>query len=645
MTTAPTETNKPSLTRRQRRAFRITFGFLIAIAGLVFVMNNRAEATDTCVGNSCDTVAFVDSGALYSLYSDARATSAIRRFYFGNPNDEALMGDWNCDGEATPAMYRRSAGLMYLRNSNTQGNADLQFYFGNPGDIPIVGDFNGDGCDTVSIYRPHNQRFYITNLLGHGNAEYSFTYGNPGDIPFVGDFDGDGIDTVAVHRRTTGRVFMTNSRTGGSENLTFVFGDAGDQVFAGDWDGNDTDTVAAYRQSSGVLYLKNTNATGAADMSMSVGRFETVNAASGIPNFSTGTTPSGVVDVEVYPGDDLESLARSYPEGTVFRINGTLYGQEVRPRTGQVFIGAPGAALDGNGAGRAFWSTAKDVRIEGLTVTDYASRPQDGAIQAGGSGWVIRGNNVYRNAAVGIKVYKGDNATIDGNNIHHNGQLGISVAYSTGSIVENNEIAYNNWENEYSWGFEAGGTKFWSTTGLVVRNNWSNNNRGPGLWSDTDNINILYEGNLVEDNYANGIFHEVGYDAVIRNNIVRRNGFGHDAWLWGSGILIASSQNVEIYGNEVTGNYNGITMTQQNRGSGKYGPYIVRNVNVYNNRIVNSGTSGAAEDIGSDAIFDANNKFTGNVYVGDVGWEWDGGRKSWSSWRNYGLDAGGTYTP
>jgi len=623
----------------------LLFGLVAIVAGLAFLLTDRADASDSCIGSRCDTVAFVDGGALYSLYSEPRTASAIKRFYFGNPGDEALMGDWNCDGEATPAMYRRSAGLMYLRNTNTQGNADLQFYFGNPGDIPIVGDFDGDGCDTVSIYRPSVQRFYITNNLGNGNAEYSFTYGNPGDTPFVGDFDGDGDDTVGVHRRSTGQVFITDSKTGQSNNAAFVFGDAGDVVFAGDWDGNGTDTVAAYRKSNGVLYLKNSNAAGAADSSVSVGAFDAVNVAKGIPTFTTSTSPSGTVDVEVYPGDDLESLARSQPEGTVFRINGTLYGQEVSPRTGQVFIGAPGATLEGNGAKRAFWSTANNVRVEGLEVTGYNSNPQDGAIQAGGDGWVIRGNDVNNNAAVGIRVYRGDNAWIEGNNIQRNGQLGISVAYSTGTTVENNEIAYNNWEKKFSWGFEAGGTKFWSTTGLVVRNNWSYQNIGPGLWTDTDNINTLYEGNLIEDNYANGILHEVSYSVVIRNNTIRRNGFGHDAWLWGGGIVLSSSGNATIYGNTLEDNYNGITMVQQNRGSGSYGPHIVENNVVRDNLIIDSGRSGAAEDIVDKSLFSAGNTFQNNDYRGDVGWEWGGGNKSWSSWLGYGLDANGSYIP
>ena len=87
-------------------------------------------------------------------------------FFFGNPGDTPFMGDWDCDGVDTPGLYRRADGFVYLRNSNTQGIADIRFFFGNPGDIPLAGDFDGDGCDTVSIYRPAEQRIYVINRLG-----------------------------------------------------------------------------------------------------------------------------------------------------------------------------------------------------------------------------------------------------------------------------------------------------------------------------------------------------------------------------------------------------------------------------------------------------------------------------------------------
>jgi VCBS repeat-containing protein len=192
-------------------------------------------------------------------------------FFFGNPGDFPIYGDWNCDGEETPGMYRQSDGFVYLRNSNSQGVGDIRFFFGNPGDIPLAGDFNGDGCDTVSIYRAPEQRFYIINELGKnegglGAAEFSYVFGDPGDKPFVGDFDGDGIETVGLHRESTGLVYFRNTHTQGNADNQFIFGDPGDRLVAGDWTGYGTFTPALFRPSNTTMFFRYTNTPGNADV-------------------------------------------------------------------------------------------------------------------------------------------------------------------------------------------------------------------------------------------------------------------------------------------------------------------------------------------------------------------------------------------
>ncbi len=351
------------------------------------------------------------------------------------------------------------------------------------------------------------------------------------------------------------------------------------------------------------------------------------------------------IDVHVHPGTDIGDLAKDSPKGTVFMIHGTHYNQTIKPRDGQQFIGADDAVLDGKGrTDYAFDGSADDVVIRNLEIRNYDSNKQRGAIDADGGDWTVEGCDIHHNAAVGVRLSSGT-PTVRFNRIHHNYQLGINVPHSVNGLIEGNEISYNNFEQDYNWGWEAGGSKFWSTTNLTVRGNWSHHNHGPGLWTDHDNIGLIYENNLIEDNFANGIFHEIGYDAIIRNNTIRRNGFGHDAWLWGAGIVIASSQNVEVYGNLVEDNYNGITMTQQNRGSGEYGPYVARNNYVHDNVIIDSGLTGAAEDIAGNKIYDDNNRFENNDYYGDVGWSWRAHTHSFSEWQDFGHDDTGSYTP
>ena len=165
---------------------------------------------------------------------------------------------------------------MYLRNSNTEGIADIKFFFGNPGDVPIAGDFNNDGFDTVSIYRPSNQTFYIINKLGSGDqglgaAEFSYVFGNPGDKPFVGDFDGDGIETAGLHRESTGLVYFRNSHTQGIADNQFIYGDPNDQLVAGDWTVDGIDSPAIYRSSDQTFYFRFTNTQGNANATFDTG--------------------------------------------------------------------------------------------------------------------------------------------------------------------------------------------------------------------------------------------------------------------------------------------------------------------------------------------------------------------------------------
>jgi hypothetical protein len=199
-------------------------------------------------------------------------------FFYGNPGDFPMMGDWNCDGVDTPGLYRQSDGFVYLRNSNSQGVADIRFFFGNPGDIPLAGDFNGDGCDTVSIHRASEARIYVINALGAndgglGAADFNYVFGNPGDKPFVGDFDGNGVDTVGLHRESTGFVYFRNSHTQGNADDQFFFGDPGDRLVAGDWGIVDkTDTPAVFRPNNTTFYFRFTNSQGNADLTLSFGQ-------------------------------------------------------------------------------------------------------------------------------------------------------------------------------------------------------------------------------------------------------------------------------------------------------------------------------------------------------------------------------------
>ena len=256
-------------------------GVRLSMAALALVMvavpavASAEVPVDDAVVPVVDTTGVVDTTqGIWYLRDVAGSTTS---FYYGNPADAPFMGDWDCDGVDTPGLYRRSDGYVYLRNSNTQGIADVSFYFGNPGDVPLAGDFNGDGCDTVSLYRPSQGLVYVINRLGSrdtglGRADFSFAFGNPDDVPFVGDFDGDGVDTVGMRSPSSGRVAISNSLAQAPPTTTFLFGNRTDIAVMGNWTGADAiDTIGIYRPTDGTFYLRETNTSGAASSSHQYG--------------------------------------------------------------------------------------------------------------------------------------------------------------------------------------------------------------------------------------------------------------------------------------------------------------------------------------------------------------------------------------
>lgn len=203
------------------------------------------------------------STGIFSLLASGGSSTS---FYFGNPADIPYAGDWNCDGTTTLGLYRVSAGYLFLRNSNTQGIADIEIFYGNPGDIPIAGDWNGNGCETVGIYRPSQLKFYLRNSNTQGVADIEFEWGNPGDVPLAGDWNGDGVTTLGVYRPSTKMLYLSNSFAGASD-ITYHYSgaQAGDRVIVGDWDGDGRDTVGIYRPSTGTFYLRNSYTSTNAD--------------------------------------------------------------------------------------------------------------------------------------------------------------------------------------------------------------------------------------------------------------------------------------------------------------------------------------------------------------------------------------------
>jgi hypothetical protein len=284
-----------------------------------------------------------------------------------------------------------------------------------------------------------------------------------------------------------------------------------------------------------------------------------------------------------------------------------------------------GHKVEATAAVFAFESAAPNVLIRNVIVEKYASVAQKGAIHGKGAvTWTVENCEVRLNSGIGIVI--GAGGRVRGCDVHHNGQMGIG-GLGRDLRIENNRIWANNIHGfDFEW--EAGGVKIVRSDGVVLRGNHVHDNVGPGLWSDIDCRNVVYEGNLVERNHAAGIFHEISFDAVIRNNIARHNGVTKNEWFWGSDILIAASQNVEVHGNSLTvGPRNcGVMLIDQgrdDRAKNHGGPiYKTQNNTVRNNETTFEGAAcaGGASDLkpgheNYSIITDGNNVFDANIYL------------------------------
>ena len=211
---------------------------------------------------------------------------------FGEPDDVALMGDWDCDGIATPGVWRQSTYRFFLSDESSATDDDSSvFIYNNDNVLPLTGDFDGDGCDTVAFYHRDDREFRIYNVPLSDYADFfadnedaegipeasEFYFGATGDVPFVGDFDGDGIDTIGVFRPSNATVYLKNSFDGGKADAEFTYGAKGDVPVAGDWGAEDgIDTVGVYRPDVGNFYLRYENAAGPADETISLGMVDAI---------------------------------------------------------------------------------------------------------------------------------------------------------------------------------------------------------------------------------------------------------------------------------------------------------------------------------------------------------------------------------
>ncbi|MGW1951424.1 right-handed parallel beta-helix repeat-containing protein [Streptomyces sp. NPDC001920] len=308
------------------------------------------------------------------------------------------------------------------------------------------------------------------------------------------------------------------------------------------------------------------------------------------PAAGPATAPAGAVTVDPAVVGDLAAKTRSSPPNTTFwlrpgrhRLTPDRYAQVV-PKAGNRYLGAPGAVLDGRKKNQyAFGGSARDVTIRHLTVQRFVAPPDEGVVNHDSAdGWVIEHATIQHNSGAGLMA--GARQRVRASCLRGNGQYGMNAYKAagriTGLVVEGNEIVGNNtddWERRREGCGCTGGVKFWAVDGAEVRGNWVHGNRGTGLWADTNNNDFRIENNVVEANDGAALIYETSYNAVIRDNTIRRNN-----WVEGRGRaergdtfpyatvylsesggeprIEARTDKIEIYRNVLENNWSGITL-------------------------------------------------------------------------------------
>jgi nitrous oxidase accessory protein NosD len=366
----------------------------------------------------------------------------------------------------------------------------------------------------------------------------------------------------------------------------------------------------------------------------------------------TASTPRSAVPVEINPGESIPDAVRANPAGTTFLVKRGLHRRQyIRPKDGMAFIGEAGAVLDGETAvGQAFdLYNTRNVVIRGLRITRYAPVNLNSAVEGAGSETsLIEGNEIDNNSNGSLRVYGvsiGSNAIVRRNIIHHNAWLGINGYRAVNTLIEGNDVYANPPAMLNDTVGEAANIKLFDCGQITIRGNYVHDSLFRGIWIDTMRPDVTIEYNRVVNHGRAGIWYEVSYKGVIRNNYVENAGYNQTRlsdWLRGGGIEVTNSPDVSVLNNTVVNSLNGIIGLEANDyQDGPYGKSQLRNFLVQGNVIVMpSGQTGITENEGSAQVFTSwNNRFVGNRFElldNAAPFAWMGQKLDERQWQAYG---------
>ncbi len=108
----------------------------------------------------------------------------LKTVNFGLSSSDSLVpADYDGDGKADIAVFRRSSGYWYRLNSRDNSFSATQF--GLSDDKPVPADYDGDGKTDLAVFRPSNATWYLLRSTAGFAAQQ---FGLSDDIPIQNTF-------------------------------------------------------------------------------------------------------------------------------------------------------------------------------------------------------------------------------------------------------------------------------------------------------------------------------------------------------------------------------------------------------------------------------------------------------------------------
>ena len=293
-----------------------------------------------------------------------------------------------------------------------------------------------------------------------------------------------------------------------------------------------------------------------------------------------------------------------------------------------------------------------DFRHAASQLLGTAAALRSNADGGGGTGQVLMltGCNVYHAHGCGVGGAWAPGSAITYCDISENGGFGLNFnqdAFTPGGstpvTLSNNAINNNNTLG-YPVGFGAGGFKITTTDLMTCTGNTALGNNGVGMWWDISNTRITAQHNVSAYNEYAGLMFEIsgarngsgtitytGTPSDISGNTVYECGWSqYNPFQVGGGILVSSSDNVNVHDNTVAWCWNPLAVWWDTgrgadflpTGSGANQP---SGIEVYANNVISEGSFSALQSFNPDAQLLKFLDQQSNHIGGAAGLYWNGG--------------------